>query len=91
MVTHKKEHLVRSTISAQEERLADEGFVRVHRSTIVKCDAVDRAVSHANGSLSLVLDGGRTVRVGRSYRAEARKMIRTQTARPGGSPSQATS
>lgn len=58
-----------------EERLPSPDFLRVHRSTIVRVDAVTQIRSSRTGSMHLTLFDGGDVRVGRKYAHDARSII----------------
>lgn len=62
-------HLIREPIAALMCRLGA-GFVRVHRSIVVRADLVEVVRSFRNGDGELVLQGGKAVRFSRSYRKE---------------------
>jgi DNA-binding LytR/AlgR family response regulator len=64
--TSVRSHLLRTTMSALEERLAGSALLRVHRSAFVRPDKVVE-VKRANRSLALVLADGANVQVGPSY------------------------
>ncbi|MGW0465554.1 LytR/AlgR family response regulator transcription factor [Streptomyces sp. NPDC003027] len=65
--TEQGSHLVRIPLSTLEERWADRGFVRIHRSHLVALDRIDE----------LRLDGGATsVRVGTAELAVSRRHAR---------------
>jgi two-component system, LytTR family, response regulator len=61
--------LLRATLGDVERRLATAGFLRVHRSEIVRIDRVEELRSLPNGDWTLRLRDGTTVRGGRGYRA----------------------
>lgn len=62
-------HLHRSSMTAITDRLADHPFLRVHRSTIVRIDAVDRLETpSAAGHYEVVLSDGTRRRVSDRYR-----------------------
>jgi two-component system LytT family response regulator len=63
-----KSFLLRETMSAMEKRLEAAGFVRVHRSSLVRIDRIDEIEPIASGDYVLRLKGGQTVAVTRSYR-----------------------
>ncbi len=63
-----KPKLVRDTLSATYERLADLGFVRCHKSWIVHPSAVTTMKSTGSGDYVLELDSGLSVPVSRRYR-----------------------
>jgi DNA-binding LytR/AlgR family response regulator len=62
-------HLIRQTTAALLARLGP-GFIRVHRSTVVRTGLVSRMESARNGDGELVLVGGRRVRFSRVYRKD---------------------
>jgi DNA-binding LytR/AlgR family response regulator len=64
--TNVRSHLLRTTMSALEEKLAGSPLIRVHRSAFVRPDKVVE-VKRANRSLTLVLSDGANVQVGPSY------------------------
>jgi len=67
LVTAKGRFLVRDTMARLESRLGD-GFLRVHRSAIVRRDRVVRVEPASNGSFWIELASGARLRSGRSYR-----------------------
>jgi DNA-binding LytR/AlgR family response regulator len=64
--TSMRSHLLRTTMSALEEKLAGSPLLRVHRSAFVRPDKVVE-VKRENRSISLVLADGANVQVGPSY------------------------
>jgi DNA-binding LytR/AlgR family response regulator len=64
--TNMRSYLLRTTMSALEEKLAGSPLLRVHRSAFVRPDKVVE-VKRANRSLALVLADGANVQVGPSY------------------------
>jgi two-component system, LytTR family, response regulator len=64
--TSMRSYLLRTTMSALEEKLAGSPLLRVHRSAFVRPDKVVE-VKRANRSISLVLADGANVQVGPSY------------------------
>jgi two-component system LytT family response regulator len=59
-------HLLRTSLAALEERLDPERFQRVHRTAIVRRDAVREVRTLASGIRMLVLDDGSELPVARS-------------------------
>ncbi len=51
-------HLIRSTLTSMEERLASEGFVRIHRSRLVNLDRIKELRSLFQGESVVVLKSG---------------------------------
>jgi DNA-binding LytR/AlgR family response regulator len=60
------EHLLRESLNALEQRLASVGFVRVHRSELVRLDAV-RILEPDSGGALLHLSDGQRVTVSRRF------------------------
>jgi two-component system LytT family response regulator len=67
--------LVRETMSQIEAKLDPRQFVRIHRSTIVRIDAVKEITPLFNGDQSVVLSDGTKVVLSRSYREKARTAL----------------
>jgi two-component system LytT family response regulator len=61
-------HIMRTTMKELESRLDPATFQRVHRSTIVNLSRVEKVISHINGEYYLLLAGGQSVKMSRSYR-----------------------
>jgi two-component system response regulator AlgR len=72
--TGTRSFLLHQTISALERRLDPARFIRVHRSTILRRDFVDRLKHDGLGAWSAILRDGSEVRIGRSYQAAAKEM-----------------
>jgi two-component system LytT family response regulator len=66
-------HLLRATIDGMQERLSQHGFLRIHRSRIVKLERVERLRPLAHGEFEVVLNNGVSVRSGRAYREAIRR------------------
>jgi len=66
--------LLHQTISELERRLDPTQFVRLHRSTIARRDRIAGFKYDKDGAWLAELGDGRTVRVGRTYIANARAM-----------------
>jgi len=69
-----RSYLVRNTIGSLADQLAEEGFVRVHKSALVKRSKV-RRVRGGAGRFSLLLEGGAEVPVGRKYRNAVQDIV----------------
>lgn len=67
-------HLVRMTLHELETRLDPAEFARVHRSAIVRLDAIREIRPWAGGDYLAVLKSGREVRISRTHRE---RVIRT--------------
>ena len=60
------EYLFRETMQAMEERLAGEGMIRIHRSTLVRAEAIGEIQRRDNGRYVAVLKDGTRRDVSRS-------------------------
>lgn len=67
-------YLLHQTISALENRLNPQNFVRLHRSHIVRRDHIDRLRHDGSGVWFACLTGGGEIRIGRTFLANARAM-----------------
>ena len=61
-------HIMRTTMKDLEARLDPTMFQRVHRSTIVNLERVEKVSSHINGEFHLSLSCGSTLKMSRSYK-----------------------
>jgi two-component system LytT family response regulator len=62
-------HLLRETLASVERRLSPAAFVRIRRDAIVNLERVRAVRAGEDGDDQVVLHDGRTLRLGRSYRA----------------------
>jgi len=69
------DYLYPDNLSTIERRLDPEAFMRVHRSTIVRCESVTRIRGTAFSTLVLVMSDGAEVRVGRTYTTAVRARL----------------
>lgn len=68
--TSGKKHLVRETMKQMEERLATQGFQRIHRSSLVNLNAIRELIADDNGDYRVILHDSTTLKLSRSYRDE---------------------
>jgi two-component system LytT family response regulator len=68
-------HLIRDTLTGLEARLDPDLFVRIHRSRIVRIDAIQDLELLDSGQLLLRLKNGRRLSTGRSYRERLRAAV----------------
>ncbi len=68
-------HVLRSTMKNLEEKLDPHNFQRVHRSTIVNLDKIEKVCSHINGEYHLILQGGSRLKMSRSYREKIKHIV----------------
>ena len=61
-------HIMRTTMKELESLLDPDLFQRVHRSTIVNLDRVEKVSSHINGEFHLTLSCGTSLKMSRSYK-----------------------
>lgn len=61
-------HIMRTTMKELEAQLDPNIFQRVHRSTIVNLQRVDKVSSHINGEFHLTLSCGSSLKMSRSYK-----------------------
>ena len=69
-------HIMRTTMKELEARLAPSTFQRVHRSTIVNLERVEKISSHINGEFHLILGGGISLKMSRSYKNKVKHFFR---------------
>lgn len=70
-----KVHAVRETLNHLEEKLPAGRFVRIHRSYIVRRDAVQMLEQWFHGDMMAVLKSGAKLVVSRSYRERLKEMF----------------
>lgn len=70
-----RSHLVRMSLAEFEERLPEERFVRVHRSTIINIAHLVRAEPIGSGRLALHLAGGLNVEASRTGAQALRNLV----------------
>lgn len=61
-------HIMRTTMKELESKLDPSIFQRVHRSTIVNLERVEKVSSHINGEFHLTLSCGTSLKMSRSYK-----------------------
>lgn len=61
-------HIMRTTMKELEAQLDPNIFQRVHRSTIVNLQRVEKVASHINGEFHLTLSCGSSLKMSRSYK-----------------------
>ena len=70
-----KSWLMRETMSAMERQLKSRGFVRIHRSAIVRIQAVSEMRALDNGEYRVSLRCGTELRLSRNYRDALPQML----------------
>lgn len=71
----KDQHLLRETMNDLEAQLDASVFARVHRSAIVNLDRIKELQTESHGEVTVVLEGGRTLRWSRSYRERLEALL----------------
>jgi two-component system LytT family response regulator len=72
-----KSWLMRETMSALEQQLKSRGFVRIHRSAIVRIQAISEMRALDNGEYRVCLRCGTELRLSRNYRDALPQMLGT--------------
>lgn len=70
-------HIMRTTMKELESRLDPAVFQRVHRSTIVNLQRVEKVSSHINGEFHLTLSCGSSLKMSRSYKDKIKHFFNT--------------
>ena len=65
-------HIMRTTMKELEAKLNPTIFQRVHRSTIVNLERVEKVSSHINGEFHLTLNCGSSLKMSRSYKEKVK-------------------
>ena len=71
----KETHVVRETMNQLETQLDPGKFVRIHRSTMVRIDAIREVQPLFNGDRVVILHDGTKLTLSRSYREKARAAL----------------
>ena len=69
-----RSYLLHQTITALEEQLDPSLFIRVHRSTIVRKDLIERLGHDGAGTWHVEMIGGASIRIGRTYLRRAKEI-----------------
>ncbi len=65
-----RQHLVRDTMQRMGQRLATQGFKRIHRSAIVNLEYIAELIPNDSGDYQVVLVDGTILKLSRTYRDE---------------------
>ncbi len=68
IVTGNKKHLLRSTLSGVAQKLDQDRFYQIHRSTIVNLDYVERIEETAYGDYKVIMKVGEKLKMSRNYK-----------------------
>jgi len=66
----------RDLLSHLESRLADAGFIRIHRSIILNADRIARVENSSHGEYVIVLGNGTRLSSSRTYNEQIRQLLR---------------
>lgn len=66
--TGSRRHMIRQSISALEEQLASESFIRIHRCHLINLEALQEVVPWTHGDLVAILKSGVRLPVGRNFK-----------------------
>ena len=69
-------HLLRETMTALEEKLDPQRFVRIHRSAIVNLDRIASVEPYFHGEYIVTLTDGHRITASRTHSARLRELIR---------------
>ncbi len=77
MCLHAKDqiHVMRITMKQLESQLDPALFQRVHRSTLVNLERVEKICSHINGEFHLFLKGGERLKMSRTYKKKIERFF----------------
>jgi two-component system, LytTR family, response regulator len=73
--TARDTYTVRMTMAEVEARLGDRAFARVHRSAVVRIDAIREVQPMFKGDYVIVMKNGASVRSGRAYREVVKGLL----------------
>jgi two-component system LytT family response regulator len=68
-------HVMRITMKELENQLDPAVFQRIHRSTIVNLERVEKVSAHINGEYQLTLDSGDRLKMSRSYKDKVKHFL----------------
>jgi len=68
-------HLHRALLGELEDRLDPQRFVRIHRSHLVRIDAIEELLHDSHGTYTAVLDDGTMLKLSRTYRERVQERL----------------
>jgi two-component system, LytTR family, response regulator len=68
-------HLVRQTLSAMEEQLDPDKFLRIHRSAVVNVERIKELQPLFGGEHRVILDGGTALTLSRNYKEKLFRLL----------------
>lgn len=66
--TDEGKYLQNTTLKKILKEIDNPNFVRIHRSTIINISKIEKMVSRLNGDYDVLMEGGRTLRLSRTYK-----------------------
>ena len=72
-------HIMRCTMKSLQQELDEVFFKRVHRSTIVNLNCIERVIPHTKGEYYLQLDNGERIKVSRNYRGAIKTYLESMS------------
>ena len=73
--TSGKTHILRETMKNMEKRLEPDIFKRIHRSTIVNINMIEKLASNAGGKYLITLKNGSELQASRNYREALKQFL----------------
>ena len=73
--TDSKTHILRETMKNMEKRLDPDVFKRIHRSTIVNINMIEKLASTSSGKYLITLKNGSNVQASRNYREALKQFL----------------
>jgi two-component system LytT family response regulator len=70
-----REYVLRETMAALERQLDPDGFVRIHRSMIVRIDRIREFHPATHGDMDVILRDGTRLTLSRTWRGRARHLL----------------
>jgi two-component system LytT family response regulator len=76
--SERKKYLIRETLTALEQKMNTQKFVRIHRSSIVNIDKIKSMRQNEHGDFDVFLNDGTKLKLSRTYRANFQNAIGSQ-------------
>ena len=75
LFTADKKHIIHESMQRLEKKLDPDQFLRIHRSTILNTSFIKEFQPHFNGEYHIVMKNGATLKMSRTYRIQAKKLL----------------
>lgn len=76
IICDKRNYVVRRSLQSLEEKLGEEKFMRINRSTIVNVDRIDEMREAENSGYVIVMNNQKVLTWGRRYRERLVRLVR---------------